>query len=229
MMDNDIFYTYVYYDPSRNNEPIYVGKGKGERAWQHLSKKIQHPFIQRLAYLKKIGTTPIIGLYSYLDEEFAHFLEEELISKFGRKDSGIGPLLNLTSGGEGPAGKKCSDETRKRMSASKKGISRGPRPVDVCSKISISKTGRPGRIPTAEENAKRSATLMGHITTEETKAKIGLANKGNMPFSKGKAMSEIQKEKMRVPKKKIECPHCNQIGGNSQMIRWHFDNCRKIK
>ena len=28
------------------------------------------------------------------------------------------------------------------------------------------------------------------------------------------------------PKPKIECPHCGKIGGNSQMKRWHFDQCK---
>lgn len=27
----DKYYTYVYYDPTRNNEPIYVGKGFNNR------------------------------------------------------------------------------------------------------------------------------------------------------------------------------------------------------
>ena len=27
-MNPDLFYAYIYYDPSRDNEPIYVGKGR---------------------------------------------------------------------------------------------------------------------------------------------------------------------------------------------------------
>jgi len=26
--------------------------------------------------------------------------------------------------------------------------------------------------------------------------------------------------------KKVECPHCNKIGENGAMHRWHFDNCK---
>merc|ERR1711982_285729 len=37
----------------------------------------------------------------------------------------------------------------------------------------------------------------GHDHTEETKAKIGLANKGNTPWNKGKACPESTKEKSR--------------------------------
>lgn len=106
------YYTYIYYDPLRDNEPIYVGKGHSKRAWVHLYSKRKHPFIQRLQHMKKNGINPIIGLYSGLDEELSLLLEQELISKFGRKDLGKGTLLNLTDGGELGANK--SEETRKK-------------------------------------------------------------------------------------------------------------------
>lgn len=28
---------------------------------------------------------------------------------------------------------------------------------------------------------------------------------------------------------KVSCPHCGKIGGQSHMIRWHFDNCHERK
>ena len=34
---------------------------------------------------------------------------------------------------------------------------------------------------------------------------------------------------MKKSKPKITCPHCHQEGGNSQMKRWHFDNCKHKK
>jgi len=187
------FYTYIYYDPSRNNEPIYVGKGIEDRAWKHLTKRIKHPFIQRLQLMKKNGIKPIIGLYSGLNEEFAHFLEVELIQKFGRKDLGKGSLLNLTDGGEGPSGRRHSEEAKEKMSLAKRGILKGPRPPEVGQKVSASKKGKPGRIPSVEENLKRSATLSGHIVTDETKRKIGLANKGRPSKFKGIPNNEGQK------------------------------------
>lgn len=110
-----LFYTYVYYDPSRNNEPIYVGKGKDSRAWSHLKSKKKHPFIQRLQFMRKNNILPHIGIYSDFDEEFAHLLEQELISKFGRKDLGKGSLLNLTDGGEGSSGYEHTCSTRLKL------------------------------------------------------------------------------------------------------------------
>ena len=96
-----MFYTYIYYDPSRDNEPFYIGKGTNDRAWSHKHRTDIHPFVQRLQFMKKNSIIPVIGLYAGIDEEFAFLLEEELIQKFGRKDLGLGPLLNLTDGGGG--------------------------------------------------------------------------------------------------------------------------------
>src|ERR1035437_7856576 len=116
---NTEFYTYIYYDPSRNNEPIYVGKGKDQRAWDHINtlhRKKKHPLKHRLLFMRSIGVSPMIGIYAGFDEEFALFLEEELIQKFGRKDLGLGTLLNLTDGGEGHSGCIRSAATRAKIS-----------------------------------------------------------------------------------------------------------------
>jgi len=48
---------------------------------------------------------------------------------------------------------------------------------------------------------------IGKTTSEETKAKMSLANKGRV-FEK------------------ITCPHCNAIGGLTGMKRWHMNNCK---
>ena len=145
------FYTYIYRDPSRNNEPIYVGKGCAKRAWSHLSSSKKHPFIQRLQYMKKNSVVPSIEIIDALDESHSIFLEECLIEIIGRKDLKKGTLLNLTDGGEGVSGYEHDEFTRL--------------------KIKKSKAGR---------------------------------------------MREI-----------LKCPHCNVIGGDGSMKRWHFDNCKK--
>ncbi len=71
--------------------------------------------------MKKNNIKPVIGLYSGLEEEFAHLLEQELISKFGRKDLGNGPLLNLTDGGEGASGIIWSKERKDQWSMNRIG------------------------------------------------------------------------------------------------------------
>ena len=71
-----------------------------------------------------------------------------------------------------------------------------------------------GRIQPQEEIDKRAKSMMGHVVTEETRAKIRLANIGREVFMKGKHFP------------KVGCPHCNIIGGIIPMKRWHFDNCK---
>lgn len=34
---------------------------------------------------------------------------------------------------------------------------------------------------------------------------------------------------IKRPSKKVKCPHCNKLGGISQMKRWHFDKCKKLR
>lgn len=164
------FYVYIYYDPSRNKEPIYVGKGKNDRAWKHLKSIKKHPFIQRLNYMKEHNIKPIIGIYSGLDEEFAFLLEMELISKFGRKDLNRGPLLNLTDGGDGSI--NVSQETRKKMSLNNL-----------------------GKILSKETCLKMSASRKGRIVSESTRKKISESNKGKTGHMTGKNHREDSKIK----------------------------------
>ena len=139
---DQIYYTYIYYDPSRNNEPIYVGKGKDHRAWDHLKTKSKKntPILNRIRFMKRNNIVPIIGLYSGIDEELSHLLEEELIAKFGRKDLGKGPLLNLTNGGEGGSGSIRSEETRRKIGVANIGKDR-THSQETKNKISTTKTG----------------------------------------------------------------------------------------
>jgi len=115
------FYAYIYRDPSRANEPIYVGKGSGRRAWAHLKPiKRRHPFTQRLNKMIRENIQPDIEVIDAINEDHAFFLEKCLIAVIGRKDLGKGPLLNRTDGGEGNSGRVHTEESRKRMSEAQK-------------------------------------------------------------------------------------------------------------
>lgn len=122
-----MFYTYIYRDPSRNNEPIYVGKGHGRRSHCHLTRKDRHPFVQRLQKMAKDGIAPTIEVIPALNEEHAYFLEECLVPIFGRKDKGTGTLLNISDGGRGISkGTIRSPETRAKISAAQIGKKLSP-------------------------------------------------------------------------------------------------------
>lgn len=207
----DNFYTYIYYDPSRGNEPIYVGKGHGTRAWQHLTKRKKHPFIQRLQYMRKNNIVPIIGLYAGYDEEFSLFLEEELISKIGRKDLGNGPLLNLTDGGEGVS--NPSEYTRLRIGKANKGIKRTAEQIKINSDarkgVPTGRKGKPNPMKKSEPHRN-----IGKVRSQEFKDNLSAMYKGKVAWNKGIASS------------KTECIHCKKLVDAGNMKQHHGDNCR---
>lgn len=121
------FYAYIYRDPSRNNEPIYAGKGQDDRAYEHLKnrdkpkKKENKSFMGRLRNMKEAGIEPFIQIFNCESEELAFLFEEEAIDKYGRIDLGKGSLHNHTNGGEGMSGHVQSPETRKKRADAQKG------------------------------------------------------------------------------------------------------------
>jgi hypothetical protein len=102
---------YIYLHKRKDTgEVFYVGKGKGNR---YKSK------VGRTAYwlniVNKYGYTAEI--IEYFDtEELAFRAEESLIAKIGRKDLGMGALVNLSDGGEGASGAIRTPEQKETYS-----------------------------------------------------------------------------------------------------------------
>lgn len=158
------FYIYIYRDPSRKDEPIYVGKGTGRRARVHLGRKDKSPFANRLFLMKRNDINPTIEIIPAINESHAFFLEECCISVIGRKDLGKGTLLNLTNGGEGNSGNIISKSHREKISVALTGIIRSEetkqrnRESHLGTKFSLEsriarsvrQKGKPGK-PTSEE------------------------------------------------------------------------------
>jgi hypothetical protein len=92
----------------------------------------------------------------------------------------------------------CTDETRKKMSASGKG-----KPKSV------------------EHNKKNSEANKGRIKSEETRLKLSIANKGKSPPNKG-----LPSPYKGVAQELAICPHCHKEGGKNSMKRWHFERCK---
>ncbi len=108
-MAKTLFYTYIIRDP-RTFDPIYVGKGKKRRMYVHwdlmknrVNEGCNPHFYRRLTQIFREGfTAPIYEkVLECSDEKACTLLEIFLIRSIGREDLGIGPLLNLTDGGEG--------------------------------------------------------------------------------------------------------------------------------
>jgi hypothetical protein len=103
-----MFYVYVYRDPrpTKNNQPVYVGKGTGDRDLSHWSRGSHNkPFQDFIAHLKVRGLVALCERVLETPNEAEAFAREiELIALYGRRDRKDGPLFNLTDGGEGASG-----------------------------------------------------------------------------------------------------------------------------
>jgi len=157
MVNPNRFYTYAYL--REDMTPYYIGKGTGDRVYYKARRDIKPPKDKsRIIYLKQNLTE---------EEAFKH--EIYMIAVFGRVDLGTGILHNRTNGGEGVSGHIKSEETKR--------------------KISESRRGKPGTPRSEETRIKMSEAHKGKTPSEETKRKIS-------EVQKGKTLSEEHKRKM---------------------------------
>lgn len=84
--------------------------------------------------------------------------------------------------------------------------------------------GLKGVYKTSEETKlKMSIANKGKAILEETKLKISIANKGKKRTEEQKAhLSTIVKQSTKM----ILCPHCKKETDQRNAKRWHFDNCQ---
>ena len=177
------YYVYCYIDDNKKSskfgdymfsgEPFYVGIGKNNRCYDHLlnAKKENYKYLPKHYKIKKMlneNKEPlIIKIIENLSKKEAIKNEMFFIDLIGRKDLNNGPLLNLTNGGEGG---NTGVPWNKNIKYKNKKISN-----------MFKGKGNP---------------FYGKTHSEETKQKIGEANKGNS-YKKGFKCSEKIKQKMR--------------------------------
>jgi hypothetical protein len=102
------FYIYLHIRKT-DNIIFYVGKGIGDRAWDHYGRnKHWTNTVKTHGYEVKI-------LAENLSEDRAFSLEKTLIEFYGRKDLKKGHLVNWTDGGEGTSGRVYSVETKRKI------------------------------------------------------------------------------------------------------------------
>lgn len=168
-----MYYVYILINPI-TRLPFYVGVGKvgrkssSTREQSHVDEalrlqnggKVRKPNMHKLNTILQIirqGFSVNFEIHQHFGNEKDAFDEEiRLIAYYGRQDLKTGILTNLTDGGEGCV--NPSEETRKKLSESKK--------------------GKPGKPQTAESNAKRSKKLKG--------IKVGPKSAGWIDIRKGK-------------------------------------------
>ena len=103
-MTNDLnkYYVYQYSDPEDPGKVVYVGKGCGRRAWEHLGAAENIQLFDWLRKLQQMGSNvePQI-VANNLSQLEALSLEKKLIKRYGRIDLCAGTLFNRSSGGPG--------------------------------------------------------------------------------------------------------------------------------
>lgn len=182
--DNNLGY-YVYVWRGADGEPFYVGKGKGNRAYDLYDRSPDF-----LDVHSQGGCTVEIADW-FIHESQALAYEVELIALYGRRDHG-GVLVNKTDGGDG-----CS------------GHIKTPEAIEKWRSKNV------GRKRSAEVGLKISAAKMGHSVSDETRTKLSEALKKRFkdPAERAKVsermanisdltrqrMSEAQKRRMEDP------------------------------
>ena len=171
------FYVYTYSYP--DGIPFYVGKGTGRRDKRHLeqakyAKKATSWCIKVVKSLLKQGKMPIIKrIITDIDEELALLIEQEYISKYGRKDINTGILVNCTDGGD--AGMTYKPSVRNKI---------------ISNLIDAGKNTRfvKGQV------AWNKGTTMSKETYDELHKKGFGFEKGHKTWNKGKKLTEEQKK-----------------------------------
>ena len=173
-MSEKKFYVYEHWRPDRG-ECFYVGKGNGMRAHDMRVRNKYHKRVQqKLSGLGLIVEVKIIS--GNLIERDAFALEIERIA-FWRNDGA--DLCNYTSGGEGSAGIKYTEERRRAISE----ILRARPPISDATREKLSRAavgnqrGKGKKKPQHVIDAVR-AVHIGKIVSRDTRARISAAKKG---------------------------------------------------
>ena len=136
-------YTLYFHINNKTGQVFYVGIGKPSRPkcrrgrnrfWKHVVDKYGYDIIIEESELT-------------LDQ--ANILEKYWINRIGRRDLGLGPLVNLTDGGDGMSGYQHKPETIERIRSSCKGKS----------------AWNKGIKDKEETKAKKSKSLMGNTNS----------------------------------------------------------------
>jgi hypothetical protein len=102
-------------------EPFYIGKGIKDRIKTTLYSKegaFKNNKIKKIT--RNGGTVIVIKLFENLENEESYTLESLIIKKIGRRDLKIGPLVNKTDGGDGRRNPITTEETKRKISKTKK-------------------------------------------------------------------------------------------------------------
>lgn len=191
------------------NEPFYIGIGIDSK--RSTSKEGRNKYWKHIIKLTDYRIEIILEDLTWLD---ACQKEKEFIKLYGRKDLGLGTLVNMTDGGDGTNGYIVPEESKKERSIKSQGIG-NPFYGKTHTLESLLKIGEKskGRIKSPEQiqkwkssmNFEKSPetrekirqTLLGKVHNEERKYKNSLSHMG-------KIMTDESKQRLSIATKGIK-------------------------
>jgi len=164
-MENICVYQHIRLD---TKEVFYIGIGIPSRPFNKVNRsKLWKRVVAKAGYEIEV----IINNVSWSE---AIDIEKYLIKFYGRRDLGLGNLINMTDGGDGRVNQIVSEETRDKLSKAKI-----------------------GKLATEETKVNMSISHLGKKNSEESKIKVSNSLKGHTGWNTGFKHSEESKLKMQ--------------------------------
>lgn len=236
------YYVYAYMDPNElidteycgiyfKNRPIYIGKGKNKRMFDHLRDRKRHKnmFYNKLNKMILENNQPIIDKIKEFDNEKEALEFETILIDNIRNIKNNGLLYNSTSGGAGVLGYHFTDEIKEKIRIrciSRKEHLKFPQnqigekhPMygKNHSKESIDKMikSRTGKKQSHEWIENRVSKLRGVPLSDEHKIKLSESNQG---------LKRSDETKKKISESKIGSTPWNQGLLKDIILQIDFDN-----
>ena len=216
-----------------NGDVFYVGIGVNKkRAFSLLSRnKFWKDMIKNHIYKVEIVSDNI-------NWKEACQIEKYLISFYGRRDLGLGTLVNLTDGGEGIPGCKkiITEEFKEKCRENMSGLTWeerfGKEKADILKANMAERAKSEGRLTeyVKKNGAPCKGRKLGPCTEERNKNASIALKKAFKNISQKKKDSRRKNFKINNPtKRKVICEHCSKEIGYSHYKQWHGDKCKFFK
>jgi group I intron endonuclease len=213
LMDSSKKGNYIYGNYSFNYEPFYIGKGTGNRINDTIYDK--SPFKRNKINKLKQNNIDIkreIIIDNLSDEEAKNY-EKELINIIGRRNLNEGTLVNLTDGGDGRVNSKPSEETKKKISDTKKAM-------NITFKHSYETIEQMKKKQKGENNG-----FYGLTHSDVSKDKISLGNSGHNHWMFNKSHSDETKKKLKEARSKFSDKKLKEVCQvfNKQVLKYDLN------
>lgn len=218
----------VYRHLKLNGEIFYIGMGHPKRPYNRSGRsKYWHNVVNKYGKIVEI-------LAENLFCEEAYELEIKLIAFYGRKDLGLGLLVNLTDGGNGSNKAKRSEEAKEKTRITRSLWSEERRKQNS-ERLSIAHKGKKLSKETClklSEINKGNKHCLGRIYTTEQKLNLSIKNKGKIHIHTEEGLKNVQKNQFKIGStinnKKVIDLETNEIYESAKILAEKLGICAKL-